>query len=31
MGEENDILNVDLSLLVRVWESGTRSIRVFDR
>ena len=30
MGGESDILNVDLSLLVRVWGSGTRSIRVWD-
>ena len=28
MDEEDDVLNVDWSLLVRVWRSGTRSIRV---
>ena len=29
MDEEDDVLNVVLSLLVRVWGSGTRSIRVW--
>ena len=28
MDEEDDVSNVVLSLLVRVWRSGTRSIRV---
>ena len=28
MDEEDDVLNVVWSLLVRVWGSGTRSIRV---
>ena len=31
MDEEDDVLNVVWSLLVRVWGSGTRSIRVWDR
>ena len=30
MGEKDDVLNVKLSLLVRVGECGTRSIRVWE-